>query len=153
MEGNTQIIEANDDSKSRIKEYRKKVAIRPLETPKQYRSRVGRISRYRYLMSRGEEEARRARAKNVYNETKPQVGARHQKNLAEIKPNTPSTREKQIAYDRARGAYESRTFLEENLRMKGIIPAADIEDMKTQYQEWKNANGVGFTLVWRESKV
>ena len=153
MDGNTQIIEANDDSKSRIKEYRKKVAIRPLETPKQYRSRVGRISRYRYLMSRGEEEARRARAKNVYNETKARVGSKHQKNLAEIKANTPTTREKQIAYDRARGAYESRTFLEENLRMKGIIPAADIEDMKTQYHEWKTANGGGFTLVWRESRV
>ena len=79
MDGNTQIIEANDDSKSRIQEYRKKVAIRPLETPKQYRSRVGRISRYRYLMSRGEEEARRARAKNVYNETKERVGAKHEK--------------------------------------------------------------------------
>ena len=140
MYGNTQIIDANDDSKSRIKEYRKKVAIRPLETPTQYRSRVGRISRYRYLMNRGEEEARRARAKNFYNETKERVGAKHEKNLAEIKANTLSTREKQVAYDRARGAYESRTFLEENLRMKGIIPAADIEDMKTQYHEWKNAN-------------
>ena len=133
----------NDSSpprKKRIEQYRKKIAVRPLETPKQYRSRVGRISRYRYLMNRGEEEARRARAKNVYNETKERVGAKHEKNLEEIKANTLSTREKQVAYDRARGAYESRTFLEENLRMKGIIPAADIEGMKTQYEEWKSAN-------------
>ena len=57
--------------------------------------------------------------------------------LADTEANTPTFREKQIAYDKARGAYESRTFLEATLRMKGVEPAADIEDMKTQYEEWK----------------
>jgi len=60
-----------------------------------------------------------------------------QRELADIEANTPTFREKQIAYDKARGAYESRTFLEATLRMKGVEPAADIEDMKTQYEEWK----------------
>ena len=86
-------------------------------------------------------------------ETVARVTAKLQQVLDDIDDNTPTFREKQIAYDTARGAYESRTFLEENLRMKGIIPAADIEDMKTQYHEWKTANGGGFTLVWRESRV
>ena len=66
--------------------------------------------------------------------------AKHQQVLADIKANTPTFREKQIAYNKARGAYESRTFLESTLRMKGIDPAADIEDMKTQYEEWKSAS-------------
>ena len=146
----------NDSSpprKNRIEQYRKKIAVRPLETPKQYRSRVGRISRHRYLMDNRPAPAQRKTEIETFHETVERVKTKHKQNLAEIKANTLSTREKQVAYDRARGAYESRTFLEENLRMKGIIPAADIEDMKTQYQEWKNANGVGFTLVWRESKV
>jgi len=60
-----------------------------------------------------------------------------QRELADTEANTPTFREKQIAYDKARGAYESRTFLEATLRMKGVEPAADIEDMKTQYEEWK----------------
>ena len=60
-----------------------------------------------------------------------------QRELADTEANTPTFREKQIAYDKARGAYEPRTFLEATLRMKGVEPAADIEDMKTQYEEWK----------------
>ena len=60
-----------------------------------------------------------------------------QRELADTEANTPTFREKQIAYDKARGAYESRTFLEETLRMKGIEPAEDIGDMKIQYDEWK----------------
>ena len=69
--------------------------------------------------------------------------AKLQQVLDDIDDNTPTFREKQIAYDTARGAYESRTFLEATLRMKGIEPAADIEDMKTQYQEWKRAFSEG----------
>ena len=73
----------------------------------------------------------------TYHESVERVSAKHQQVLAEIEANTPTFREKQIAYDTARGAYESRTFLEATLRMKGIEPAADIKDMKTQYEEWK----------------
>ena len=133
----------NDSSpprKKRIEQYRKKIAVRPLETPKQYRSRVGRISRHRYLMDNRPAPAQRKTEIETFHETVERVKTKHKQNLAEIKANTLSTREKQIAYDKARGAYESRTFLEATLRMKGIDPAADIEGMKTQYEEWKSAN-------------
>ena len=130
----------DDRSESRkrpIEEYRKKVAVRPLETHNQYRNRSGRISRHRYLMNHRPDPARRKREIESYHEAAARVTAKHRQVLAEIEANTPTFREKQIAYDTARGAYESRTFLEATLRMKGIEPAADIEDMKTQYEEWK----------------
>ena len=127
----------SESRKRRIEEYRKKIAVRPLETPKQYRSRVGRISRHRYLMDNRPAPAQRKAEIETYHESVERVSAKHQQVLAEIEANTPTFREKQIAYDTARGAYESRTFLEATLRMKGIEPAADIEDMKIQYEEWK----------------
>ncbi|MCH2268904.1 hypothetical protein [Candidatus Thalassarchaeum betae] len=131
VDGNT------DPRKNRIEEYRKKVAVRPLETPKQYRSRVGRISRHRYLMNHTLDPARRKMDLESYQEAVERVSAKHQQVLADIEANTPTFREKQIGYDKARGAYESRTFLEETLRMKGIAPAVGIEDMKIQYEKWK----------------
>jgi len=106
----------NDSSpprKKRIEQYRKKIAVRPLETPKQYRSRVGRISRHRYLMDNRPAPAQRKTEIETFHETVARVTVNHQQNLADIKANTLSTREKQIAYDKARGAYESRTFLAE----------------------------------------
>ena len=98
---------------------------------------MGRISRHRYLMDNRPAPAQRKAEIETYHESVERVSAKHQQVLAEIEANTPTFREKQIAYDTARGAYESRTFLEATLRMKGIEPAADIEDMKTQYEEWK----------------
>jgi len=98
---------------------------------------VGRISRHRYAMNHRPDPARRESEIESYHEAVERVTAKHQQVLADIKANTPTFREKQIAYNKARGAYESRTFLESTLRMKGIDPAADIEDMKTQYEEWK----------------
>ena len=95
----------------------------------------------------------------TYRESVERVTAKHQQVLADIKANTPTFREKQIAYDKARGAYESRTFLEATLRMKGIDPAADIEDMKTQYEEWKRdvlgvpLTSTGAVLVTLEESV
>ena len=136
----------NDSSpprKNRLEQYRKKIAVRSLETPKQYRSRVGRISRHRYLMDNRPTSAQRKTEIETYHETVARVSAKLQQVLDDIDDNTPTFREKQIAYDTARGAYESRTFLEATLRMKGIEPAADIEDMKTQYQEWKRAFSEG----------
>ena len=130
----------DDRSESRkrpIEEYRKKVAVRPLETHNQYRNRSGRISRHRYLMSHRPDRARRKDGIRRYHETVARVTKKCQRELADIEANTSTFREKQIAYDTARGAYESRTFLEATLRMKGIEPAADIEDMKTQYEEWR----------------
>ena len=138
------MVGGNPDSrKSRTEQYRKKIAVMPLETPKQYRSRVGRISRHRYLMDNRPTPAQRKTEIETYHETVARVTAKLQQVLDDIDDNTPTFREKQIAYDTARGAYESRTFLEATLRMKGIEPAADIEDMKTQYQEWKRAFSEG----------
>ena len=111
----------NDSSasrKNRIGQYRKKIAVMSLETPKQYRSRVGRISRHRYLMDNRPTLAQRKAEIETYHETVERVTAKHQQVLANIKANTPTFREKQITYDRARGAYESRTFLGATLRMK-----------------------------------
>ena len=138
------MVDGNLDSKnSRIEQYRKKIAVMPLETPKQYRSRVGRISRHRYLMDNRPTPAHRKAEIDTYHEMVARVTAKHQQVLADINDNTPTFRERQITYDTARGAYESRTFLKETLRMKGIEPAADIEDMKIQYQEWKRAFSEG----------
>ena len=144
-----------DDNKSesrkrRIEEYQKKVAVRPLETPKQYRSRVGRISRHRYLMNHRPDPARRKREIESYHEAVARVTKKCQRELADIEANTPTFREKQIAYDKARGAYESRTFLEETLRMKGIEPAEGIEDMKIQYEKWKR---MSYNLPWGLAQV
>ena len=102
------IVNGNSDPrKNRIEQYRKKIAVRPLETPKQYRSRVGRISRHRYLMDNRPTLAQRKAEIETYHETVERVTAKHQQVLANIKANTPTFREKQIAYDRARSAYES----------------------------------------------
>jgi hypothetical protein len=141
------VDDSSDPRKNRLEQYRKKIAVMPLETPKQYRSRVGRISRHRYLMDNRPAPAQRKAEIEIYHETVERVTAKHQQVLADIKANTPTFREKQIAYDTARGAYESRTFLEATLRMKGIEPAADIEDMKTQYQEWKNRTAAGVLII------
>ena len=100
----------NDSSpprKNRIEQYRKKIAVRPLETPQQYRSRVGRISRHRYLMDNRPSPAQRKTEIETYHETVKRVAAKHKQVLADIRANTPSFREKQIAYDKARGAYDT----------------------------------------------
>ena len=100
----------NDSSpprKNRLEQYRKKIAVRSLETPKQYRSRVGRISRHRYLMDNRPAPAQRNAEIENYHETVKRVAAKHKQVLADIRANTPSFREKQIAYDKARGAYDT----------------------------------------------
>ena len=71
VDGNT------DPRKNRIEEYRKKIAVRPLETPKQYRSRVGRISRHRYLMNHRPDPARRKREIESYHEAAARVTGGH----------------------------------------------------------------------------
>ena len=50
--------------------------------------------------------------------------------------------EKQTTYDKARGAYRSRTFLEATLKMKDIEPRESIEGMLEQYEEWKESQKV-----------
>ena len=88
------------------------VAVRPLKTHNEYRNSVGRISRHQYLMNQRPDRARRKSEIKRYHETVARVTAKIQRELAEIKAHTPTFREKQMAYDRERGAYESKTFLE-----------------------------------------
>ncbi len=101
----------SETRKRPIEEYRKKVAVRPLETHNQYRNRVGRIARHRQLMSHRPDRARRKGEIKRYQEMVARVTEKCQRELAEIEANAPTFREKQIAYDKARGAYDSNTYL------------------------------------------
>ena len=112
----------------------------PGETHNQYRNRVGRISRQQHLMNQNVDPSKRSEEIKRFSEASDRIEKKVQKEIEEIGQNTPSFREKQIAYDKARGAYESRTFLEATLRLKGIEPAEDIEEMKAQYEDWKALN-------------
>ena len=113
------MVDGNLDSKnSRIEQYRKKIAVMPLQTPKQYRSRVGRISRHRYLMDNRPTPAQRKAEIETYHETVARVTAKLQQVLDDIDDNTPTFRERRVAYDTARGAYDSTTVLVATLRMK-----------------------------------
>ena len=100
------VDDSSDPRKNRLQQYRKKIAVMPLETPKQYRSRVGRISRHRYLMDNRPAPAQRKVEIEIYRETVRRVTAKHKQVLADIEATAPSFREKQIAYDKARGAYD-----------------------------------------------
>ena len=100
------VDDSSDPRKNRLQQYRKKIAVMPLETPKQYRSRVGRISRHRYLMDNRPAPAQRKAEIEIYHETVGRVTAKHKQVLADIETTAPSFREKQIAYDKARGAYD-----------------------------------------------
>ncbi len=60
-----------------------------------------------------------------------------QAELAEVKANARTFKARQVEYDKSRGAYESRMFLEATLKLKGIKPVEDIEGMKAQYEDWK----------------
>ena len=110
------------------------------ETHNQYRNRVGRISRQQHLMNQNVDPSKRREEIKRFSEASDRIEKKVQKEIEEIGQNTPSFREKQIAYDKARGAYESRTFLEATLRLKGIEPAEDIEEMKAQYEDWRALN-------------
>lgn len=120
----------------------------PRETHNQYRNRVGRISRHQHLMSQNVNPSKRRKEIKALSKASIRIENKVKEEIEEFCQESPTVRhrqkqvskEKQIAFDKARGAYESRTFLEETLRLKGIEPAADIEEMKNQYEEWKALN-------------
>ena len=120
----------------------------PRETHNQYRNRVGRISRHQHLMSQNVNPSKRRKELKALSKASIRIENKVKKEIEEFCQESPTVRhrqkqvskEKQIAFDKARGAYESRTFLEETLRLKGIEPAADIEEMMNQYEEWKALN-------------
>lgn len=135
-----------------IKEYQDEVAARGYETNREYRARLraegARIpSRNQVLMTQevhvGEGAARRAKEIKIYRETVARVTAKFKGILADVEAHAPTFREKQVAHDEARGAYESRTFLRATLIAKGIEPAEDLEGMRKQYREYKISVGVG----------
>ena len=107
------------------------------ETHNQYRNRVGRISRHQHLVNQTIDPSKRREEIKNLSEASTRIEKKVAEEIKEILENTPTTKQKQIDYDKARGAYESRTFLEGTLRLKGIEPAEDIEGMKAQYEEWK----------------
>ena len=120
----------------------------PRETHNQYRNRVGRISRHQHLMSQNVNPSKRRKEIKALSKASIRIENKVKEEIEEFCQESSTVRhrqkqvskEKQIAFDKARGAYESRTFLEETLRLKGIEPAADIEEMKNQYEEWKALN-------------
>ncbi len=107
------------------------------ETHNQYRNRVGRISRNQHLMSQKVDPSQRREEIKRFSEASKKIEKKVKMEVEGIAKGVPSFRQKQIAHDKARGAYESRTFLEATLRLKGIEPAEDIGGMKTQYEAWK----------------
>ena len=113
------------------------VMARPHESHNEYRNRVGRATRYVHLRNQNITPRQRAKEIEEYHRTVARVGAKVQRDILRMKAEEPTFRERQQAYDEARGAYRSRTFLEETLKMKGIEPLESVEDMLTQYDEWK----------------
>lgn len=123
--------------KKTIEEYREEVANRPFETHNEYRNRAGTVSRYVHLKNRDVPHWVRAREVKEYKEASLRAEAKIAAEVARIKSEQPTFHEKQIAYDEARGAYRSRTFLEGTLKMNGIEPRESIEGMRAQFEDWK----------------
>tara|TARA_B100001750_G_scaffold239070_1_gene246600 strand:+ start:397 stop:1044 length:648 start_codon:yes stop_codon:yes gene_type:complete len=117
------------------------VAARPHESHNEYRNRVGRATRYVHLRNQNITSQQRAKEIEQYHQTVARVGTKVQRDILRMKAEEPTFRERQQAYDEARGAYRSRTFLEGTLKMKGIEPLESVEDMLTQYEEWKSRIG------------
>ncbi len=126
----------------------KDVTARKIETNSEYRTRMReertRIpTRHENLMetkfNRDDpiEVRERDEEMDLFAKRADQIEAKIQAELAEIKANTQAFKARQVEYDRSRGAYESRTFLEATLRLKGIEPVEDIVGMKAQYEDWK----------------
>ena len=128
--------------KKTIEEYREEVANRNFETHNEYRNRTGKVSRYVHLKNRDVPHWIRAREVKEYKEASLRAEAKIAAKVARIKSEQPTFMEKQIAYDEARGAYRSRTFLEGVLKMKGIEPQESTEGMLEQYEAWKEARRI-----------
>jgi hypothetical protein len=125
------------------------------ESHNQYRNRIGRVSRHQHLMSQRSDRSKRDEEIKRFSEDSDRIEKKVQSEIGEISQGAPNVRQKQnqIAYDRARGAYESRTFLEGTLRLKGIEPAESIEEMKAQYEDWKTLASGGELLNNTQSRV
>ena len=109
------------------------------ESHNEYRSRAGRTSRYQHLMNQKVDSSQRRVEIERLSKATIRVEKKVKNEIEEFCQEAPTVRhrQKQITYDKARGAYESRTFLEGTLRLKGIEPAESIEEMKAQYENWK----------------
>ena len=80
----------------------------PGETHNQYRNRVGRISRQQHLMNQNVDPSKRSEEIKRFSEASDRIEKKVQREIEETRQNTPSFRDRQIAYDTARGAYLNR---------------------------------------------
>ncbi len=129
-----------------IEDYKKDVMAQNTETNKEYRARLReegtRIpTRNENLMKtkinrdNPIEVRERDEEMDCFAKRSARTEVKLQAQLVEIKGNARTFKARRAEYDRSRGAYESRTFLEASLRLEGIKPVKDIEGMKTQYEE------------------
>ena len=78
------------------------------ETHNQYRNRVGRISRHQHLMSQRSDRSERREELKRFSEASDRIEKKVQREIEETSQNTPSFRDKQIAYDATRGACQNQ---------------------------------------------
>ena len=79
------------------------------ETHNQYRNRVGRISRHQHLMSQKVDPSQRREEIKRFSEASKKIERKMKMEVERIAKGAPSFRQKQIAHDKARGAYESQS--------------------------------------------
>jgi len=78
------------------------------ETHNHYRNRVGRISRHQHLMSQKVDPSQRREEIKRFSEVSDRIEKKVQREIEETSQNTPSFRDKQIAYDATRGACQNQ---------------------------------------------
>jgi hypothetical protein len=75
------------------------------EAHNQYRNRLGSISGHQHLMSQKSDDSGRREEIKRFPESSETIEKNVHREIEEIGQNTPSFRDRQIAYDTARGAY------------------------------------------------
>jgi len=78
------------------------------ESHNQYRNRVGRISRHQHLMGQRPDRSERKEEIKRFSEASDRIEKKVQREIEETSQNTPSFRDKQIAYDATRGACQNQ---------------------------------------------
>ncbi len=96
------------------------------ETHNQYRNRVGRTSRHQHMMSQKSDRSERREEIKRYSEASERIEKKVQREIEETRQKAPSVRDRQIAYDKARGAYQNRPVI--SLSLVTGPPAHDIHD-------------------------
>ena len=79
------------------------------ETHNQYRNRIGRTSRHQHLISQKSDRSERREEIKRFSEASERIEKKVQREIEETRQNAPSFRDRQIAYDKVRGAYQNRS--------------------------------------------